>query len=82
MSEAGSVVDASQWWVVATKVHDLSGERVWSDDKVYRLNADQHISSRHPYTCGNDSRHRPLIATPYGWVCADCEYRQKPRGEE
>lgn len=49
---------------------------VFSDEQCYRLNASQHDESRHPYTCGKNSRHRPLIATRFGWRCADCEYRQ------
>lgn len=48
----------------------------WSDEQCFRLNAHQHNQEVHPYTCGNDSRHRPLIATENGWRCADCDYRQ------
>lgn len=48
----------------------------WSDETCFALNAHQHNQSFHPYTCGNDSRHRPLIATPQGWRCADCDYTQ------
>jgi hypothetical protein len=48
----------------------------WNEDRCFQLNAQQHDRSLHPYTCGNDSRHRPLIATPHGWRCADCDYRQ------
>lgn len=51
-------------------------EPIWTDDECFSLNAGQHDSTRHPYTCGNDSRHRPLIATRFGWRCADCDYRQ------
>lgn len=49
---------------------------LWTDEECFRLNAAQHDGQRHPYTCGNDSRHRPLIATANGWRCADCNYRQ------
>ena len=51
-----------------------------TDDELFRLNAHQHRQDLHPFTCGNDSRHRPLIATRDGWRCADCSYRQ-PYGE-
>ena len=51
-------------------------ERIWTDEQVFQLNASQHRGDIHPYTCGNDSRHRPLIATPQGWRCADCDYKQ------
>jgi len=49
---------------------------LWTDDQVFVLNSHQHRGDLHPYTCGNASRHRPLIATPQGWRCADCDYRQ------
>src|SRR5437870_2236650 len=52
----------------------VTAEVSWTEDEVFALNAGQH--DRHPYTCGNDSRHRPLIATRNGWRCADCDYRQ------
>lgn len=47
-----------------------------TEGQCFQRNASQHRSDRHPYTCGNDSRHRPLIATRNGWKCADCEYTQ------
>lgn len=53
----------------------------WSDDQCFALNAHQHRGDIHPYTCGNDSRHRPLIATPRGWKCVDCDYTQPIRNE-
>jgi hypothetical protein len=37
----------------------------WSEEQCFELNASQHDHKRHPYTCGNDSNHRPLIATPH-----------------
>lgn len=49
---------------------------IWSDETCFKLNAGQHNRRFHPYTCGNDSRHTPLIATRYGWRCADCDYTQ------
>lgn len=54
----------------------LTEQAVFTDDQCFALNAAQHDHSHHPYTCGNDSRHRPLIATRQGWRCADCDYRQ------
>jgi hypothetical protein len=48
----------------------------FTDDECFNMNAWQHDNSVHPFTCGNDSRHRPLIATRTGWRCADCDYRQ------
>lgn len=42
----------------------------------FQLNASQQRTDRHPFTCGNNSRHRNLIATLDGWMCADCNYRQ------
>ncbi len=54
----------------------MSEPTVFTDEECFHLNANQHRRDRHPYTCGNNSRHRPLIATPTGWRCADCDYRQ------
>jgi hypothetical protein len=51
-------------------------ERKFTDEQCFSLNSSQHDSMGHPYTCGNDSRHRPLIATPRGWRCSDCDYTQ------
>lgn len=48
----------------------------WTADQVVTLNARQSDPTRHPYTCGADIAHRPLVATPAGWACADCDYRQ------
>jgi hypothetical protein len=48
----------------------------WTDDQVAALNAYQHTGYFHPFTCGNDSTHRVLVATPTGWICEDCDYRQ------
>ena len=47
-----------------------------ADDANFLKNAHQHDSRFHPFTCGNDSRHRPLVATLIGWRCADCDYVQ------
>jgi len=55
----------------------------WTPEQVEALNAAQRDPSRHPYTCGNnrtDARHTDgegvLVATPDGWVCPFCDYRQ------
>lgn len=49
--------------------------------KLDQMNARQKRADVHPYTCGNNSRHQPLVATPGGWACPDCSYRQPYRGE-
>jgi len=59
---------------------------VWEDEKamlerLFALNSHQHDHRIHPYTCGNNSSHRPLIACYDGWRCADCDYRQPFRNE-
>lgn len=51
-------------------------EALWTQEQVEFLNVHQANHSFHPYTCGNDSRHTPLIATPNGWICKDCDYTQ------
>ena len=48
----------------------------WTAEQVAQLNAWQKRSDRHPFTCGNDSQHYPLVAMRDGWICADCGYRQ------
>jgi len=62
----------------------------WTQEQVDRLNAYQHSGRFHPFTCGNDrgdEAHRSyaeergedwglLIATPEGWKCPVCDYRQ------
>lgn len=54
----------------------MTGLAVWDDERVYKLNAHQHDQTCHPYTCGTDSTHRPLVATRFGWQCADCGFTQ------
>jgi hypothetical protein len=48
----------------------------WSAEQIAALNAFQHDGRFHPFTCGNDSRHPVLVATPAGWICEACDYRQ------
>lgn len=49
----------------------------WTDEQVAALNAFQHDGRFHPFTCGNNSNHPVLVATPTGWICSACDYRQK-----
>lgn len=48
----------------------------FTDEQVVKLNEYQTFQKFHPYTCGNDSTHKPLVATNNGWVCLDCDYTQ------
>jgi len=50
---------------------------ILSDEQAFQINATQHRHDIHPFTCGNDSRHRPLIATRFNMRCADCDYTQE-----
>jgi hypothetical protein len=52
-------------------------ETPFTDEQVKALNDYQASGQFHPYTCGNDSRHRVLVATTKGWHCPDCDYTQK-----
>lgn len=47
----------------------------FTHEQVAILNGYQ-TTANHEYTCGNDSTHRPLYATSYGWYCEDCSYIQ------
>lgn len=49
----------------------------FTDEQIEALNAFQECRCYHPFTCGNDSRHRDLIATKDGWICLDCDYTQQ-----
>ncbi len=54
----------------------------WTQEQVDGLNRRQQAIDLHPYTCGIDSTHRPvLLATANGWRCpvdmlGGCLYRQ------
>lgn len=48
----------------------------WTDEQVKKLEEYQKEGHFHPYTCGNDSRHRELVPTTDGWICQDCDYKQ------
>ncbi len=76
------MIDEDKQWVDMAKknlmlIFKADEEEIWTDEECFRRNAHQHNQQAHPYTCGNDSNHRPLIATPHGWKCADCDYTQK-----
>ena len=58
------------------KVPSQISNAPWTQQQCDKLNQLQHSCKFHPYTCGNDSRHRVLLATPQGWLCQDCDYRQ------
>lgn len=48
----------------------------WTPREVAALNRYQFSGQFHPFTCGKDSLHGELIATPLGWTCPRCDYRQ------
>lgn len=52
----------------------------WTPDQVASLNAFQQCDDWHPFTCangcGDQQRHRVLIARVDGWQCPICDYRQ------
>ena len=51
----------------------------WTDEEVAGLNAFQHSSVMHPFTCGKRDNHKGeglLTATNDGWVCDECDYTQ------
>ena len=48
----------------------------WNALEISLLNHFQVAGRFHPYTCGFDSTHRVLVATPNGWICEDCEFTQ------
>lgn len=70
--------DDSNWFLPKMPVDLPKDTRpfIWTDAQCFAMNAAQHDGNRHPYTCGKDSRHRPLIATRRGWRCCDCDYLQ------
>lgn len=47
----------------------------WTPEQVDSLNAYQTSGAFHPYTCVTHSD-EPLVATPAGWTCPCCSYRQ------
>lgn len=50
--------------------------KIWSEETCKALNRYQNLGIMHPYTCGNDSNHKVLVAKEDGWHCPDCDYRQ------
>jgi len=49
----------------------------FTPEQVEQLNRFQSLGNVHPFTCGNNSRHRDLVATESGWKCLDCDYTQQ-----
>ena len=51
------------------------------DDRINQIIADQNNPPYHPLTCGNDSRHTPLVPIKRNdeiiLICVDCVYTQK-----
>lgn len=48
----------------------------WTDEQVKSLNKYQQCSWVHPFTCGGKNCRRVLVATPNGWICPKCDYKQ------
>lgn len=48
----------------------------WTAAQVAVLNRWQACTWLHPFTCRSGCRRVPLVATPEGWRCLDCDYRQ------
>lgn len=59
-----------------TEPEAIKIEAPWTPEQVTRLNAFQRVGWFHPFTCGMNTGHRVLVATPDGWVCPDCAYTQ------
>ena len=49
----------------------------FDSDQVKAINNYQKYGSFHPLTCGNNSHHRLLVATPEYLKCPDCDYVQR-----
>lgn len=75
------------WWLprhvqnrkklsAATAKYDDEMSRIWTDEQVANLNRYQRSAVFHPYTCVNyhGRKDRNLMATPWGWVCPNCDY--------
>lgn len=48
----------------------------WTDEQVAAITRWQEAGYVHELTCGNDSRHRALVAENAGLRCLDCDYTQ------
>lgn len=49
----------------------------WTSSEVAALNRYQTCGFVHEFTCGGDhAGNRVLLATPEGWRCPTCDYRQ------
>lgn len=49
----------------------------WPDELVTALNEYQQGGYMHPYTCGNAECRSDLVATPKGFACPNCDYKQE-----
>jgi hypothetical protein len=61
--------------------HPGAVETPWTPEQVESLNAFQSAGTMHPFTCGDsDCRAatggEAMLATPSGWACRRCTYRQ------
>jgi hypothetical protein len=59
-------------------------EKPWTQEQADALNHFQQFGRMHPFTCGSGNRidaahldrEGVLFATPNGWICPYCDYRQ------
>ena len=51
-------------------------EAPWTQEQVDALNRWQQAGFVHEFTCPSDHPDRTLLATPEGWACQQCTYRQ------
>lgn len=56
-------------------------EAPWTEAQCAKLNEFQDCPWVHEFTCGTKQKHAPdastkLVATPIGWACPSCDYRQ------
>jgi hypothetical protein len=60
------------------KIRFMKDEEI--DDLIISIIAHQNDTRFHPLTCGNDSRHTPLVPTRIEdgviLICIDCDYEQ------
>lgn len=56
----------------------MSIKAPWTPEQVANLNRFQKFGAFHPFTCpGHEGDgDRALVATPDGWICRHCDYRQ------
>lgn len=81
---AGAAAGGSRGAVVEAVGGSGMKRAPWTPEEVARLNEWQRDGWGHPYTCGSGRRtdkdhldgEGVLVATPDGWVCPYCDYRQ------